>query len=408
MSEGAGGMKQIYRKLRGKLGRVRDYARAKKAAYYFAKRNQSVSNSPLRVGFLAQMPEVWDKLESVYNAMNENARIEPVIIVIPNRNLANNQFDVISEDNYFLVKYPKAIKGYDNGQWLDLRTLNLDYLFYQRCYENYLPSHLHTAKTIKYVKTCYVPYCYHVLCESQGYYRTSFFANLYQMYCCSGDALERVPAGLSERSAYLGYPVLENIQKEEMNRDCPVILWTPRWSCDKAYGGTSFFSYKDKILSLKTANNKLILRPHPLTFQEALRQEMMTPEEISAYKDSVAASGVEFDGNTLIEDTFKTTDILVTDMSSAIIPFFLTGKPIVYCTDPNLDFVGAFVDIIDCSYVVGSWDEVEKTVNDLVKGIDPKKEKRERLSKQYRETHNGAAERIVNHILEDATNKTKK
>jgi CDP-glycerol glycerophosphotransferase (TagB/SpsB family) len=95
------------------------------------------------------------------------------------------------------------------------------------------------------------------------------------------------------------------------------ILWTPRWTTEEIYGGTTFFAYKDKILTLKAKhpNIELVLRPHPFTFQHALNLGKMTERDIENYKKSVKEHGASFDKNEMVGDTFRKTGILITDYS---------------------------------------------------------------------------------------------
>lgn len=355
----------------------------------------------IRVGFLAQMPEVWDKEKPVYEAMMNDDAFEPVLIVVPNRNIVTDQFEELASDNYFLTNYAEAVPARKNDSWMDLKELYLDYLFYPRCYENYLPKQYHTYNTVRFTRPCYIPYCYHVLAEPKGYYSTSFFSNTYRMFCCSQDALERVPAKFKKRSVFLGYPSLESIGGSSYDSSHPTILWMPRWTEDMQYGGTTFYAYKDKVLGLKQSSSELILRPHPLMFQNAIKSERMTPDEIDAYKERVKKSGALFDSNELIEDTFDNTDILITDLSSAIISYFLSGKPIIYCTKTDIGFVGVFSDIIECSYLAEDWDDVVRFVRNLTDGVDPLKEKREAVARKYREVQGRSAVKIASFIKED-------
>lgn len=59
---------------------------------------------------------------------------------------------------------------------------------------------------------------------------------------------------------------------------------------------------------------------------------LMTVAEVNDYKQKVEnTSRVSFDTNKNIEDTFEETGILITDVSSIVFPYFLTGKPIIFC-----------------------------------------------------------------------------
>ena len=57
----------------------------------------------------------------------------------------------------------------------------------------------------------------------------------------------------------------------------------------------------------------------------------MTERDVENYKNSVKEHGASFDKNEIVGDTFRQTEILITDYSSIILEFFLSGKPVIYC-----------------------------------------------------------------------------
>ena len=92
--------------------------------------NKKLSHDgPIRVGFIVQMPEVWDKEAPIYEAMRDSEDFDAKLIVIPNRSLITNEFNDPEKSSYFFNKYPEAINGNKNKTWLDLKSLKLDYVF---------------------------------------------------------------------------------------------------------------------------------------------------------------------------------------------------------------------------------------------------------------------------------------
>ena len=177
------------------------------------------------------------------------------------------------------------------------------------------------------------------------------------------------------------------------------MLWTPRWSDDSTYGGTSFNKNRNNLIKLKEIfeNIDLVLRPHPLTFENAIKEGWMTQSEVEDYKKAVIECGAEFDKNKLIESTFVDTDILITDFTSAIITFYLSGKPIIYCGDTNIKMTGLFKKIIETSYVAKEWDEVVKYVFDIINGKDDLLEKRKEVIDSMSDTLS-SSESIMNDL----------
>ena len=174
---------------------------------------------------------------------------------------------------------------------------------------------------------------------------------------------------------------------------------------DKEFGGSTFFKYMHSITEIKEVfpQSTLVLRPHPLTFQNALRDGKLTEAEISDYKSKLDQLGVAFDKNKLIEDSFSETDILITDFSSVLMPYFLTGKPIIYCAEiDNVDFTESFQKIVECSYVAKSWQDVMKYVSLLINGEDPLKEKRIETAKKMTAQNKDSAKMILDYLVKDS------
>ena len=227
------------------------------------------------------------------------------------------------------------------------------------------------------------------------------------MFCCSIEQKEKIKCHNNSKLVYQGYPAIERSVNTEFNEKQPVVLWTPRWSDNKKYGGTNFFEFYKKIPTLISdfPEIKLLLRPHPLTFENAVREGRMTEDEVNCYFKDMDVLGIAFDHNTFIEDTFEKTDIMVTDETSAMIHFFVTGKPIIYCARTDLDFSNVFQEIIDCSYKAADWNDVHKFISDILSGNDPLKEKREKTAERYRNAEKNASASILNYLYNDCKNR---
>ncbi|MDD5884127.1 MAG: CDP-glycerol glycerophosphotransferase family protein [Firmicutes bacterium] len=392
-------MKELLRKLKHSLKSIQGNNRLKRIA------KKHSAGETIKVGFIAQMPEVWDKVSRLYEAMCDDADFEPWLLLVPQYDLEHGRLNMCyGEERAFFVNQYKdgnILEMVENNTVKSIENSGLDYIFYQRCYDGYLPDALHASKVIRYCKTCYIPYCYHAIMDGKEYYRTEFFSNLYLFFCSNQDQVEWSKTASRRKTVYLGYPWLDKIglyTGEIRNR----ILWTPRWCDDPATGGTTFFKYKDRFFDLVTKNDvKVTIRPHPLTFQNAVREGKMSDEDVAMYKDRLAQAGIELDQNALIEKTFENTDVLITDFSSIIINFFLSGKPIIYCGDTGIDFSETYQSIIDSSYIAHSWEEIETAIQDILAGNDYLKEKRLHAIERIKGQGN-AVENILNYLKNDS------
>lgn len=92
---------------------------------------------------------------------------------------------------------------------------------------------------------------------------------------------------------------------------------------------------------------------------------------------------MEIDGRTVLRRTAHsvcsliTSDVLLTDGSSIMMDYLLTGKPIIYCHKEKDKFTPLGQILYRGVYVANSWEDVEKYLGDLRQGIDPLKEERQ-------------------------------
>lgn len=378
-------------------------------AYYSLKKTMNIKSSidKIRVAFLVQMPEIWDKQLPIFEAMLNDDRFDPFLVVLPSFDLVTKKFDDYGEElKYFkdLYSLDNIIVAYEKEQWVDLKPLKFSYVFYPRCWENYIPNCYKARKVIKFSKTCYIPYCFHGLNVNKEYYSTSFFKFLYLFFCCSDEQFKEYPKRKYQKSVFLGFPSIEKIHCETQTCNNN-ILWTPRWTDDDEYGGSTFFQYMNSIPQIKETfpQVNLILRPHPLTFQNAIRLGKLTEAEIETYQSKLASLGICFDRNKLIEDSFSETDILITDFSSVLMPYFLTGKPIIYCAKiDHVEFTDSFRKIIECSYIARSWQDVMRIVSALLNGDDPLKKKRIETVRTMSENNKESTQRILRYLIKDS------
>ena len=355
----------------------------------------------IKIGFIVQMPEVWDKEAPVFEALLEDKRFEVCMIIVPHYNFSKSCLEKYGEEQrYFEGKYPKVtaiLLKDENDMPIDD---SFDYIFYQRCWEHYLPPQLRCKNVIQHAITCYIPYCYHESPESTKYYQKKFFWYLNKFYCCSKDQYEQVKQIKGVECNYFGYPAIDTIQYMNSSHDSINILWTPRWTDDPEFGGTSFNRNRNRIFDLfkLSPDIRLTLRPHPLTFENAIKQGWMMPSDVNDYKEKVNKMGAALDNNKLIEETFQSTDVLITDFSSAIITFFLSGRPIIYCADYGFPLTDTFQNIMNSIYIAKDWADIYRITQDLINGKDPLYGKRQEVIKHI-ELRASSVDDIINDLV---------
>ncbi len=365
----------------------------------------------IKVGFIVQMYEIWDKSVSVYNEMKDRAEFETFILVVPPYDMNTKQVSSDYADNPFIKEYPEAIKALDNaGNTIDVSVLNLDYVFYPRPYDHYLPEKIRSHQLFKKVKCCYIPYGFSgALAFNDGNSNPDFFRYIYITFLDS-DYMKNLMISKFRFSSFtklryfenLGYPSLESYLNKTATERRKTILWTPRWSYDERLGGSHFLELKDIFFKIKERHKdwNLIFRPHPLMFEEFVSKEIMTQNEVDKYLEQLMKYGITYDHSTSIEEAIDNADILLTDYSSIIINFYLTGKPVIYCKS-KIKLNEIFEEIFKSIYIAEKDSDVERFVDLLIEGKDDLKEARlDTINKLFSDC-NGSASKISDWIIND-------
>lgn len=369
-------------------------------------------NHRIKVAFIVQMAEIWDKESPIYEAMLSDPAFDPYLLVVPpsydpESTHINTDYD---KSNYFLTHYPSSIRSYQNGSWISVESMNFDYIFLQRPYDHYLPENFRSYNLVRFSKVCYIPYGFTGADVFNGgnsnkrFFRNIYFAFLESEYMVQ--VVSRKFRTKTEKNNHkilsLGYPALIPYFSFPPIKKISTILWTPRWSFDRIIGGSNFINYKECFIEAVKSHPefKFIFRPHPLMFGEILSKGYMSQEEIDNYIGQITALGVIYDKNTPLVESLRNTDVLITDFSSIIIQFFLTGRPIIYC-ESSIQMNRTYQNMKDGMYLVHSKEDFISKINDLsIKG-DYLKSKRQEIITGRFEHHKNATNDIINAIKQD-------
>lgn len=370
------------------LSNYMSYLRLKKIT-----QKKSSTHEPIKVVFLCQYYQAWNKLKSVYERMRDDKRFETYIVAVPSdiKNISNEVYDYFSD-----LYGADVINAWQGDAWYDVTLLNPEYVFYQRPYDSYLPKVYRSNVVSKYAKICYVSYGYQIERATEGSCLNKLFYRNVYMYFAENSIYYNYNISrfkYSHKKGYrktydIGYPSLEDFvsQKDKCrtNNTMFKVLWTPRWSEDKEVGGSTFLKFKDLITELprKMNNTVVVFRPHPMTFQHFVSVGKMSEKQVKDYMELYEKDErLKYDHKPNYAESFWDCSVLLTDVSSIIVEWFLTKKPIIYCEtgcEPN-EFLKEMMTVF---YVVENWDEAEKKIGELRNGIDPLRELREQKVKE--------------------------
>lgn len=354
-------------------------------------------NDPLNVVFIVQYIPAWNKLEIVYNKMQKDDRYNPIIVCVP-LEIQNNVMKCKQGKNdsyeYFERKGYNAINALiADDKWFDLKSIEPDYVFHTRPYNQFMPK-CYTSKVIgKYALLCNILYGASLTENGQKVTLNKDYFN--DVYCYF--AFDNSEKRFYEKRFSLGcifkiqkcYPygatALEQVlsEKKEYKNDLfsKTVLWTPRWSTDPLIGGSNFFNYVQALLEFARQNKNVlfIIRPHPLMFENFIKTGEMTGDEVKDFKEYCKReTNIQLDEAKEYISTFWKSDILITDVSGIIPEYFMTKKPIIYCySQIQAKWSEYASEIINASYPVYNKKELFSYIEDLLSDRDVKAKKRQ-------------------------------
>lgn len=409
--------------------KVLTFYKLRKNRKYFNKKEKS---KKIRVVFMSQMPILWSNFDNIYKKMDISEKFEVYILAIPEPNYNKVDYNEVCKMTAYnfhkTQEHHNVINAYiKREQWYDLKSLSPDYIFYERPYMNYLPEVYHSKNVIKYAKTCFFNYGNTVInFLMEDNFNLYFFQGLYILFCDNGmlKKFNEKRFNLIHKLGYMksievGHPIFENMNNAK-EKKCLFyngakktnlkVLWTPRWSNDDKLGRSNFLNYKNEILNYFITHTEmnLVFRPHPLTFSNFINLGLITQKGIDDYLQCFELTpNIEYDKTNEYFSTFWKSDALITDYTSLIAVYMITGKPIIFCETEGLRSDGndIFSQIMEVSYKAGSFEDIEKYLEMLNNHVDPLKEKRLILKqKLYNENTLHASESIIANLEKDYLN----
>lgn len=371
----------------------------------------------MRVVFLMQYIPAWNKLQGIYQELKMRNNVEIFLVCVP---LDISKAEMVEARNdtyeYFEQKGYSAINALiGRNEWYDLRQIRPDFIFCSRPYNQYMPREYSSEELSKYSRICSILYGPTItedmlsITLNQDFYKdvSYYFATS----CKERDYWNKrfllgCKLGL-QRAFCLGNPVFEEIEKKKHDKidDRITVIWTPRWSSDQKVGGTNFFRYKDVLLDRARNDSelKLIIRPHPMMFDNFVRTGEMSVEMVHSFQEKIEREeNVVLDMEQEYSSTFWDTSVMISDISSIMMEYFITGKPLIYCTS-NIPFrmTTAANTMLEGCYIVNNQDELNHIIDRIKKGEDPLKQRREDIIKELFGNFQMASSNIVDWLISE-------
>ena len=375
------------------------------------RKKMKLKNNKISICFILQEYSIFDKLLDVFKELKEHDDVFVKAIVLPPYDIKINRIN--KDDNSGLDLFIDKIGKDSLITEEEFDKIEFDYIFINRPYDNYVEDKFRIVNLYKKSKICYISYASALIksltklnIENEfNYYVNLYFAD--NMVIKNG-LLNKYKTQTflgTKKVLYEGYPVLEQYVNYSYcnslkNNKIINLLYTPRWLNDGEYGGSSFMTIKNQILELSKINDiKIIFRPHPMMFDNLIKNKQMTEDEVENYRKALIDNGSMLYEEGLVLDILDEVDIVLTDYSSLIMNYYLTGKPIIYIDTKVVEFLDDYKFILDDNYVVDDNENIINSVRNVINEKDIKYESRIQRVIKESELNRGSVKRICDRII---------
>lgn len=379
-----------------------------------------------RIVFLCQFTAAWNAMMSTFRAAVADPGVEVILLALPDKKARKGIEEQVADTfrgddfgentayTYCKSFYPDVINAYDEDkqEWLDLKALHPDYVFFLRANDVYLPPEYRCSVVSTYAKLCFIPYAFCKMDrDSRVVYKLATMSYTYAIFTESEmyrDMLRKIFYHLLDAKwkqiECFGFPRFDlHGPVREAVKEPKAVMWLPRWVTASRLESTTFFQYKDVLIEYfkKHPDIKFICRPHPKMFINFAATGEMTEEEIAAFKKLFAETD-----NFMLDEyadylpAMTEADIFISDTSSLLVEELVTGKPIIFCGN-MAHFDRDAKQWSHHMYPVRNKRMLVKRLGNLLAGHDPKRENRERYVREYMKHDGKSGERIIAFLKKD-------
>jgi len=302
--------------------------------------------------------------------------------------------------DYLKARGVDVVAGYDRNRdaWLTPESLAPDYVLFQTPYSHLFPLRWTAEHISRFAKVCYVPYATTLFRGEvdEIVHPEPFFSAASLVFAENSVTRDRLVARFKscawfreEAFVLSGSPKLDYIVNKKTpdatawrrgaTSERTRILWTPRWWTRD--GSCHFFDYKSYFADFCARHDDVdfVFRPHPLSIQNFLNTGELTSDDVKRMELSYErSSNMTIDKGADYQGVFLASDVLVSDISSMLIEYLVTGKPIVYTHRIDL-FNELGRALSEGFYWVRNSEELTSTLEMLIAGNDPLLNKRREL-----------------------------
>lgn len=372
----------------------------------------------LKVVFFVQLGALWNSTYSVWDAFDKEKTVECTIVAMP-------FIHASARKNPYEVKEFLLAEGIPFVDWqeYDMEEHRPDLIFFQSPYDISKPDTKFTASAIakKGIRMAYIPYG--LECGGRSvdlafqfnqaihnlawrvFSRSERNKAMYGKYCARGNEHVVVTGHpkMDRLFHYRGEDADPVLLKKIQNRK--VFLWAPHFLTNKQCQCSTFLKFK-KFIPRFFAQRKdiaLILRPHPLLYENIVTEGDMTTAEVEHYFHTWSKmDNIYWDQQDVYSEAFYYSDALLADVGSFLLEYLVTDKPVLFLHDEYTQPMNEDGEEIK-KYYYNATNEFELVnfIEMIVHGKDPMREARIAVKNEFLYGIDGkVGERIKNYVCE--------
>lgn len=336
-----------------------------------------------RVLFISQHGPLWHNLASVYRAFADDPAWEATVVAMPNLHPYFTKEEEIYGVFDFLHRAGIPFVRWDQ---FELTPGCADVVFVPTPYEPVRPPEWSTANLVRLgLRVAYVPYCFETVDDPTDYHN-QFNQPLQQLawavFARSETLKQRFARHCSVGQAHVavtGHPKTDELRALDAARDPALeawvagrkmVIWNPHFDVrpdgSPFGGGYSTFQRWWKFLPEEFARRPhmaFVIRPHPVFFASLEQRGIFTRPQLDEFVARCAAAGnIQFDRRPSYLPVFASAAAMLSDQSTFLLEFPITGKPLLYLRNPKMP--------MEQSDIVGDFCPAAETETEIVKFLD--------------------------------------
>jgi len=310
-----------------------------------------------RVLFVVQQGALWPGVASVYAAFDADPAWETIVVAMP---FNHADYTTDAERNAIFAFLRKEKIPYVRWDEFPLRAGCADAAFLPDPDDDTRPAGWRTEDLVRHgVRIAYSPYGFETADCDEAHTRQYNFSvqqlgwaifawsdahkAMFRRHCAVGDAHVIVT----------GHPKTDALRKLDAARDPDlerfvagrkVVCWNPHFDVRPdgqtpfGRGRSTFARWKDFLLEEFARRPELafIVRPHPLFFAKLERAGVFTEAQLDEFVERCAAAdNVHLDRRASFLPAFAASTAMLSDLSSFVLEFAVTGRPLLYLRNPH-------------------------------------------------------------------------